>query len=428
MRVIADGRADGRRSVSGVATSHFAWLQRLPGGSATAMLDELEGYDEEDESDDEAIDDEAAEHLATGDRPRPTVWDFMPQSVKNAGANQQTYGHFGDKTRFESFTKQHELAQEQELTGLSLASPGSVKNSAAAIEKDRAERIEEERRRIEAQQRAEEEEARRIAEEATRQEAERQAKEQQEKASIEAELRNRLQTVGTGGVVIDGWTKLPLAKRAELVADTWKNSIPSEEDIKKFLLSKKKSIKKGSAAEREQKAKNQLPTFLSEWRAAAITTTVNIAQGLVTAAITAEKQANLAADRQILLQAIQARGAAGDVLDLLTRAISQITLSASTDATVEKGFPLVAIRAACAHWKHLSGANLNGSRVSDQLALIGDIWSPGEANDIYWKDRGAHWERTKNLMVKVGNATVNIHIRSGRWTWAKNRGNPPNTD
>jgi hypothetical protein len=310
---------------------------------------------------------------------------------------------------------------------LSVASTDFVKNT-AAIEKERAERIEEERQRIEAQKKAEEEEAKRIAEEAARQEAERKAKVQNEKAAIEAELRNRLQTTGTGGVAIDGWAKLQLAKRTELVEDTWKSSIPTEEDIKKFLFTKKKSIKKGSGPEREQKAKEQLPIFLSQWRAAAVTATVEIAQGLVNAAIAAEKQANIAADRQILLQAIQARGATGDVLDLLTRAISQITLSASTDATVEKGFPLAVVGAVCAHWQQLSGTNLNGSPVSNQLSIIGNTWSPGNAYDIYWKDRGQNWERTKNLMVKVGNATVNIHIRSGRWRWPKKQGNPPNAD
>jgi hypothetical protein len=229
-------------------------------------------------------------------------------------------------------------------------------------------------------------------------------------------------------VAIDGWAKLQLAKRTELVEETWKNSIPTEGDIKQFLLTRKKAIKKGSAAERELKAKQQLPTFLDSFRTEAIEATAKIADGLVSAAITAEKQANLAADRQILLQAIQARGAAGDVLDLLTRAIAQITLAASTDATVDKGFRLAVIRDACAHWQQLSETNLHGSRVSNQLTIVGDIWSPGNANDIYWKDRGSHYERTKNLMVKVGNATVNIHIRSGRWSWPKRRGNPPNTD
>ena len=68
-------------------------------------------------------------------------------------------------------------------------------------------------------------------------------------------------------------------------------------------------------------------------------------------------------------------------------------------------------------WGLITRQRVNGELISEKLKIISNVHSPGwDTPEIAWKQRGDHWEKTRNLIVFVDGVASNVHVHTGG-TW-----------
>ena len=208
-------------------------------------------------------------------------------------------------------------------------------------------------------------------------EAEAKAKKEMEdkKAEIGEEMRKRLVELGTG---VNRWAKLTAVQQETIV----------------------------------QQVFNQKATQ------AAYVNAKKDAEELVKAAVRAEQETLLKADKDLLKQGVTALGLSGDVLEIVTKAIDAHKKSDdSYGFTIDKAYPLASILEACRQWGLIARQRVDGTQISSKLKIISNLHSPGYDKDtIEWKPRGKYLERTRNLIALVGGLKSNVHVHTtGGW-------------
>jgi hypothetical protein len=118
-------------------------------------------------------------------------------------------------------------------------------------------------------------------------------------------------------------------------------------------------------------------------------------------------QAQLAADQQALNTAVDLLGCSADAKTVLKKAIAQFSLAGGTDLSVESNTRPEVIAEATAQWQ--------GLLRTVGLQLVSALWVPGGPGEPDRKDRGTHWEYTKNLMATVNGVQHNIHVHPSNW-------------
>ena len=126
----------------------------------------------------------------------------------------------------------------------------------------------------------------------------------------------------------------------------------------------------------------------------------------------------LTADKTLLRAGVTALGLTGEVLEIVSKAIDAHKISNdSFGLTIDKSHTLGAILEACQKWRLITRQRHNGDLISDKLKIISNVHSPSyDKPEIAWKQRGDHWEKTRNLIVHIDGVASNVHVHTGG-TW-----------